>query len=547
MTEDGRKVWFRDQFRDWVESDLKESFDSLHDVRRSKLMARFFAEQVLRPRNPTLLPFAEEELRACVVDGTGDCGVDFISREDGVVLIIQAKYSGGKKPAKRSPEEPQHFQSFRTVLERLRQFRERRMAEALKEAAADIDWETDRFQLYYITLKQPYTNQEQEAAEGVPPIPCISDLQDRVELTLCDETRLNLELRDALSVDEVEGKTYRLQFSDNNEEGVSWLKLGDTDTRPCFVGRISGAQLAVLFQQHKSSLFTLNIRNYIGDNGTNKAIRKTAIDNSTDFFSFNNGISALATRITPDGSDPRVLICERFSVINGAQTIRSLHKAHIADPLALRDVHVLLRITQFDPKKTQPEQEFLDNVTKFNNTQNAIKLSDFRSNDRVQFDLRRKFEQLPALGGKKFSYKNKRSGERERDVIAIGMQEFVKTLYAFLYGPDDVFGVLAMFLTRRKVAGMPSCSAKEARFSLQSLLRSFTFTLASGSYATKLNGYGGRGVGTVMSLESNGGGCFITRWANRSGCLIPSKELIRIPCCVVYRILLGSSRARMES
>ncbi len=198
--------------------------------------------------------------------------------------------------------------------------------------------------------------------------------------------------------------------------------------------------MAVLFTQHKSSLFTLNIRNYIGDNGTNKAIRATAINSSTDFFSFNNGISALATRITPDEHDPRVLICERLSVINGAQTIRSLHKAHLANPVALRDVHVLLRITQFEPKKTQREQEFLDNVTKYNNTQNAIKLSDFRSNDRVQLDLRRKFEQLPSLGGKKFSYKNKRSGERERDVIAIGMEEFVKTLYAFIYGPDDVFG-----------------------------------------------------------------------------------------------------------
>ncbi len=439
MAEDTKKPWFRDQFRDWVESNLKESFDSLHDLRRSKLMARFFAEQALRPRYPTLLPFAEEELRSCVVDGPDDNGVDFISREDGVVLVIQGKYSGGKKLAKRPHEEPQDFQSFRTVLERLRRFRERRMVEALKEVAADIDWETDRFQLYYITLRQPYVNQEQDAAVGILPIPNLPDLQDRVELTFCDENRLNLELRDALSVDEIEGKNYRLQFADN-EEGVPWLKLGDSGTRPCFVGRISGAQLAILFQQHKSSLFTLNIRNYIGDNGTNKTIRKTAIDNSADFFSYNNGISALATRITPDMSDRRVLICERFSVINGAQTIRSLHKAHIADPVALRDVHVLLRVTQFDPKKTQPEQEFLDNVTKFNNTQNAIKLSDFRSNDRVQFDLRKKFEHLPSLGGKKFSYKNKRSGERERDVIAIGMEEFVKTLYAFLYGPDDVFG-----------------------------------------------------------------------------------------------------------
>lgn len=49
-------------------------------------MARFFAEKVLGPRNPTILPFAEEDLEASIVDGKGDCGVDFISRENGVVL-----------------------------------------------------------------------------------------------------------------------------------------------------------------------------------------------------------------------------------------------------------------------------------------------------------------------------------------------------------------------------------------------------------------------------------------------------------------------------
>ena len=291
MAEDSKKPWFRDHFREWVEATLKESFDSLHDVRRSKLMSRYFAEEVLRPRYPTLLPFAEEEVLAGVVDGTYDCGVDFISREDGVVLIIQAKYSGGKKVTKRPHEEPQDFQSFRSVLERLRRFRELRMSEALKEVAADIDWETDRFQLYYITLRQPYTNQEQEAAGGITAVAGIADLQDRTDLVFCDENRLNLELRDTMSVDNIEGKTFRLQFADN-EAGAAWLRMGDSDTRPCFIGRVSGSQLAVLFQQHKSSLFTLNIRNYIGDNGTNKAIRKTAIDSPTDFFSFNNGISS---------------------------------------------------------------------------------------------------------------------------------------------------------------------------------------------------------------------------------------------------------------
>jgi hypothetical protein len=68
---EARKAWFQDYLRDWVETTLRESFDSLKDVRRSKLMSRFFAEKVLGPRNPALLPFAEEDLDACVVDGNG--------------------------------------------------------------------------------------------------------------------------------------------------------------------------------------------------------------------------------------------------------------------------------------------------------------------------------------------------------------------------------------------------------------------------------------------------------------------------------------------
>ena len=84
----------------------------------------------------------------------------------------------------------------------------------------------------------------------------------------------------------------------------------------------------MLFAEHKSKLFGLNIRNYIGDNGTNKTIRKTALEAADDFFFFNNGISALATHIRSDPKDPRILLCERLAIVNGAQTVRSLHKAH---------------------------------------------------------------------------------------------------------------------------------------------------------------------------------------------------------------------------
>jgi len=63
-------------------------------------------------------------------------------------------------------------------------------------------------------------------------------------------------------------------------------------------GRISGAQLAALFSEHKSKLFGLNIRNYIGDNGTNKTIRKTALEAADDFFFFNT-----ASQLWPRTSD----------------------------------------------------------------------------------------------------------------------------------------------------------------------------------------------------------------------------------------------------
>jgi hypothetical protein len=439
MDTEPRKAWFQDSLREWVGTTLKEPFDNLKDAQRSKLMARYFAEKVLGPRNPALLPFAEEDLDACVVDGKGDCGVDFISRENGVVLIVQAKYSGGKKLGKRPHEEPQDLEHFRTVLGRLKSFRELEMAQPLREVAAEIDWETDKFQLYYITLRQLAANQEHSAALGAAATADFPDLEDRTELHLLDENKLNLELRDALSVDQPDTKVFRLRFTEN-EDSPPWVKIGGASTRPCFVGRISGAQLAALFAEHKSRLFGLNIRNYIGDNGTNKTIRKTALESADDFFFFNNGISALATRIMPDPTDKRILVCERLSIINGAQTVRSLHKAHSISASAARDVHVLIRLTEFGAKKTTTEQEFLDNATKYNNTQNAIKLSDFRSNDKVQFDIRKRFEALPAVRGKRFLYKNKRSGERESDRIVIGMEEFVKTLYAFQFGPDDVFG-----------------------------------------------------------------------------------------------------------
>jgi len=310
--------------------------------------------------------------------------------------------------------------------------------------AADIDWDKDRFQLYYITLRQLSANQAGIAEWNVTPMPDLPDLLDRTELQLLDETKLNQELRDTLSLDASEPWIAELIFTEN-EGSPPWTRLGSDGGRACYVGRVSGAQLAAFFTQHKSSLFTLNIRNYIGDTATNKTIRKTAAGRPEDFFFFNNGISALAESVEPHKTDSRILRCKNLSIVNGAQTVRSLHKAHIQNKDVARGVQVLVRLTETESKKTSTEQEFLDSLTKYNNTQNAIRISDFRSNDKIQHDIKARFFALPSVGGRKFSYKNKRSGPGEREAkrggdTSIGMEEFTKTLFAFLFGPDHVCG-----------------------------------------------------------------------------------------------------------
>ncbi len=66
------------------------------------------------------------------------------------------------------------------------------------------------------------------------------------------------------------------------------------------------------------------------------------------------------------------------------------------------------------------------------------KIADFRSNDAVQKDLARKFGELN-LKGRDYEYKNKRS-DKKRNTIAITLEDFTKAVYAFRFGPDDMFG-----------------------------------------------------------------------------------------------------------
>jgi hypothetical protein len=110
----------------------------------------------------------------------------------------------------------------------------------------------------------------------------------------------------------------------------------------------------------------------------------------------------------------------------------------------------------------------LDRITKFNNTQNAMKLSDFRSNDPVQISLVNYVNELPAYKGRKYTYRNKRTQPGDRNRIPIKMDDFCRAVYAYQFGPTDCFGGQAHLYDTSKDGGYVKLFGKDLEAMSQS-------------------------------------------------------------------------------
>jgi hypothetical protein len=437
-TQSNEKAHFRSEAKQYAEKTLEMPIDDMTHKQRSQMMAQFYVKEVLRRLAPGIVPEDDEDLSFYFVDNANDQQVDFIYRNEGdegaSVLIIQAKYH-----AKDKPEKWEEFESFCHVLERLHPVYGKKYPknERLLDVTSTIDWDTDTFDLQYISLGKSVTDIKAREEKGASPFPGCTDIESRSQVRFLGESDLNISLREAISATETITGAIKVRLSPASD-GIPWIKYTNEKGRLCYLGKIAAGQLHDIYQPtaHKYRLFSLNIRNYIGDTTTNKEMMRTAKEEPANFFLYNNGISAVATKI--EEIDECTLLCERLSIINGAQTVRSLSKV-FASGVGSPKTEVLLRLTLVSLSGSSEERCFLDNITRFNNTQNAIKISDFRSNDPIQQSLSNSFSRISRMG-KTYWYKNKRSERRDATRIPIGMEEFAKTIYAALYGPIDYFG-----------------------------------------------------------------------------------------------------------
>lgn len=221
------------------------------------------------------------------------------------------------------------------------------------------------------------------------------------------------------------------------------FELAD-DLYPTIITVIKGNVLRDLYKKHKESLFARNIRSFLGRRtGINNEIKQTAENQPSDFFYLNNGVSAICTDYTINDN---CLLINNFQIINGAQTVGSLAWA---EPNS--EIQVLFRLSKTDNTKTSDLRE---QIIYCNNTQNAIKDSDFRSNDEIQVWLERQFKSLKLYESlPKIYYTRKRTYKKGTGRI-VKLEDLAKIRYAFLHEPTLIHDSPGNLWTRRTEGGV---------------------------------------------------------------------------------------------
>jgi hypothetical protein len=441
VSADVKKESIREAFRSYAETLMQSDLGALNDKQRTLALTRFYVEELHNPLRPFI---SEEDFSRGYVDASGDLGIDFIHKDDHSVLIIQTKYASKAAPI--TPEDMTHFLS---VIQRLGS-KKLRATGSLRDALADIDLEQDQFTCKFITLGR-IEGQSKIIAETPPVLPPIpTDLADRVTFEFLDERGLTDELRQAKSLQGIPQTsctlyTYRLGSFISKPIDIS---VGDY--RSCVVVLKAG-QLVQLYNQYREGLFTLNIRNYLGSTATNKAIVLSAKAQPEEFFHLNNGVACVATSLDIDQENGK-LSAEGFQIINGAQTVKSLRNA-AADGWKAGEPLVLARITEISEGYGKSGR-FRDQIVRANNTQNVIKVSDFRSNDPVQIDLKKKFSHYKRFG-ESVAYVHKRTDAAPRNTEVIRLEEFAKVIFSFMKDPVSFSGSTSFLFDASESGGYP--------------------------------------------------------------------------------------------
>jgi hypothetical protein len=160
--------------------------------------------------------------------------------------------------------------------------------------------------------------------------------------------------------------------------------------------RLKAIELCELIELEKKinknidTLFSDNIRGYLGNNKTNDKIRKTLLSDEAEYFPFlNNGITIVANIV----NIPKQLMGGVYNImatnpviVNGLQTTRVIYDIYQKNKNLLEGIDVLVRLYETN------DDELLEQITDATNTQSPISYRDKISNKKFNQYAKELFE-----------------------------------------------------------------------------------------------------------------------------------------------------------
>ncbi|MCH4021987.1 MAG: AIPR family protein [Acetobacter sp.] len=315
-----------------------------------------------------------------VVDGPGDkeCDVVYIDRDQRMAVIAQSYRSDTPKQCARDGKAATLRQAMSYLVEvPIQNVPERLQASAGTLRSALDDGTIDQLYIWFVHNCPGSLNVTQELA-------AVSETASSMISSRFSENKINIFVEE-ISSEKLE-KLYTetstpilvndvIEF--DSVPGMSF-KEGDWE---CIVAPLNLKVLQDLYKKYKTDFFSANVRDFLGvksgDSNINYQMQKSLNDKPFNFFVYNNGLTVLTHKIsqTEIGKNRVKISVQGFSIVNGAQTTGTIGTSQFIPP---DQAFVLVRFI------STSSEELVGEVVRYNNSQNAVTASDFRSTDSIQ-------------------------------------------------------------------------------------------------------------------------------------------------------------------
>lgn len=196
-----------------------------------------------------------------------------------------------------------------------------------------------------------------------------------------------------------------VDFITDYNHRLKCLKMEDASEKvDVYLAIIPGSILANIYGRYQQGLLEKNVRTFLQFKAkVNRGIKKSILEEPDMFFAYNNGISTTAENVTIEYEDNTAYITNisNWQIVNGGQTTASLYSTSLDKNTDLSKVFIQMKLSVI--KRDVPIDSIVPFISKYANSQTAIKDSDFSSNDPYHVDMEKfsRQEWIPTnTGGK---------------------------------------------------------------------------------------------------------------------------------------------------